>query len=252
MENLAWEVCTVGLPTQILQVELPLSDSLVQRICNSIDKIGDEKDRKTNVKAVMTSYYSHLEHYDEFSEIYEYIAAIIRDLPQTENFRKGLGDQAMLLVNDFWGARYEGADHAIAHEHNPAFMSFVLFLDVEDNPCPLLITESTLFNEQSLTPPELQGFRFEIPATNNKLVVFQGHVSHKVEAFPESDGKGKRYVLAGNLNHALFLGASRMYVIEKTLQMYSNVYPRLEEWRNTVFYPFLREERPPPEIKFTV
>lgn len=87
------------------------------------------------------------------------------------------------VVMDCWGAVYEHADHARRHNHFPADLSAVVYLDAEPGCAPLIF-----------------GGRHEVQPEPETMILFPGVLDHEVPATA-----GKRTVVAFNLGkRALF------------------------------------------------
>lgn len=81
------------------------------------------------------------------------------------------------FVKDCWGIIYEKADHTRKHNHFPADISCVLYIEAEPNCAPLLFDNGV-----------------QIQPTNNLLIMFPGVLNHEVPATP-----GRRVCVAMNL-----------------------------------------------------
>lgn len=88
-----------------------------------------------------------------------------------------------LLVTHCWGAVYEQADYTQPHNHWPADLSCVVYLEAEPGCAPLVFGKNSLFQPR--------------PAT---LIMFPGIAMHEVPATP-----GRRVVVAMNLFKQLAL-----------------------------------------------
>lgn len=88
-----------------------------------------------------------------------------------------------LLVTHCWGAIYEKADYTQQHNHWPADLSCVVYLEAEPGCAPLVFGKNSRFQPR--------------PAT---LIMFPGIAMHEVPATP-----GRRVVVAMNLFKQLAL-----------------------------------------------
>jgi hypothetical protein len=88
-----------------------------------------------------------------------------------------------LLVTHCWGAIYEQSDHTAPHNHFPADVSVVVYLEAEAGCAPLVFSDRSAFQPR--------------PAT---LVMFPGITVHSVPPTP-----GRRVVVAMNLFKTLAL-----------------------------------------------
>lgn len=88
-----------------------------------------------------------------------------------------------LIVTHCWGAIYERADHTAPHNHWPADLSCVVYLEAEDGCAPLVFSRTSAYQPR--------------PGT---LIMFPGITMHEVPATP-----GRRVVVAMNLFKQLAL-----------------------------------------------
>lgn len=234
---------SMNLSSMLLKVDMPFDESLVEGLCKSIDKYGDEMFEKTNLKSPMTSYTSQLDHYNEFHEAYEIIASFIRNSGITKRIQSMIPNSPF-VINDFWGASYQDKEYARIHQHGPlAVLSFVYFLKTEDNPSPLLFHPNVLLTTEEVANTADQG---EVMPTEGQLLLFPSNLYHSVRPF-DPPIKEKRYVLAGNVT--ALLNSPNRYTLSKGLvQLYSNVYPLLEDWVNTELQNHFYGE--PPDQQF--
>ncbi len=91
-----------------------------------------------------------------------------------------------LTVTHCWGAVYEQADHTAPHNHWPADLSCVVYLEAEPGCAPLVFSDTSLYQPR--------------PAT---LILFPGIATHQVPATA-----GRRVVVALNLFKRLALTAA--------------------------------------------
>ena len=82
-----------------------------------------------------------------------------------------------LHLLNFWVMEYEKGNHAVKHNHWPATLSGVYYIDVEENSSPIIFENN-----------------FVIKPKNGMLLLFPSIVNHEV---PPS--KGKRIVASFNL-----------------------------------------------------
>ena len=82
-----------------------------------------------------------------------------------------------LYLLNFWVMEYKKGNHAVKHNHWPATLSGVYYIDVEENSSPIIFENN-----------------FVIKPKNGMLLLFPSIVNHKV---PPS--KGKRIVASFNL-----------------------------------------------------
>jgi len=82
-----------------------------------------------------------------------------------------------LIPLNFWVMEYEKGNHALKHNHWPATLSAVYYIDVEENSSPIIFENDIVINPK-----------------NGMLILFPSIVNHEV---PPS--KGKRIVASINL-----------------------------------------------------
>ena len=88
-----------------------------------------------------------------------------------------------LLVTHCWGAIYEQADYTAPHNHWPADLSCVVYLEAEPGCAPLVFSPASVYQPRPQT-----------------LIMFPGVTRHEVPATP-----GRRVVVAMNLFKRLSL-----------------------------------------------
>lgn len=188
---------TINVPTDIFSDFLYLDHS--DQI-QSIDKIGDELRQTTNVKATMTSYTSHVDHYDQFQLLYRRLDHHIfcnmwsdhleRNThsvaePLNVNWPDKTNQARTTFIINLWGMKYTYSQEAIPHNHYPSAWSFIYYLKVE-NPGELVFFDNTEFNTPTV----------KITPKNNMIILFPGYMMHAVAKQPP----GVRYCVAGNIS----------------------------------------------------
>ena len=170
-------------------------EPLVSKAIAAIDRIGDECNHTTNVKATMTSYWSHLHHYDDFKELYCWLDKLICSIPEVKKkvctsdsssshpALQPEGQNRHFFITNFWGMKYSEGNEAAIHAHDPSLYSFVYYLKV-DNPSKILFCDDTT---------EMKA-RWSVTPRDHTLIIFPGHLRHQVEKQEE----GERYAVSGN------------------------------------------------------
>ena len=144
-----------------------------QELNNKLKKIILEFRKKypesdnSNVKAWHT-------HFDTHKKEPKFNILLDKILKKSQEF---LEVNFNLHLLNFWVMEYEKGNHAIRHNHWPATLSGVYYIDVEENSSPIIFENN-----------------FTIEPKNGMLLLFPSMVYHEV---PPS--KGKRIVASFNL-----------------------------------------------------
>lgn len=90
-----------------------------------------------------------------------------------------------LLVTHCWGAIYEQADHTAPHNHWPADLSCVVYLEAEPGCAPLVFSGSSAYQPQPATLVMFPGIAMhEVPATAGRRVVVAMNLFKQLAAGP--------------------------------------------------------------------
>lgn len=138
------------------------------RIC------GDQQNKTTNVKALMT-HWDMYNHSEAFSKFVTWVTERFTECP-LDSFQR----QRDYKLNALWGMIYRDGEHAIPHHHLPAYFSFVYFVKVSDYSSPLMFKASNTYIK-----PEI-----------GKLVFFPSYLLHYV---PKQTIDEERITIAGNI-----------------------------------------------------
>ena len=144
-----------------------------QELNNELKKIILEFRKKypesdnSNVKAWHTHFDTHYKE-PKFKILIDKIMDVIEEFIKIK---------CNLTPLNFWVMEYEKGDHALKHNHWPATLSGVYYIDVEENSSPIIFENN-----------------FVIKPKNGMLLLFPSIVNHEV---PPS--KGKRIVASINL-----------------------------------------------------
>lgn len=187
--NVSSAVHVVGASVQtqipIIIAELgPIADRL-QLAREAIDelRVSHPLSPTSNVKSVyMSPWESHL-----LNPKLMPLCASVVDIAKAAAPKAWSGDLGALgldlRVLQCWGAIYEQADHTVAHNHWPADLSCVVYLEAEPGCAPLVFSRDSVYHPR--------------PAT---LVMFPGIAMHEVPPTP-----GRRVIVAMNLFKQLAL-----------------------------------------------
>ena len=162
--------------TEIITTTLGMPEDYKQRCVQEIYKIGDKQGQKTNVKAIMSSYWIWKET-DVFNPLLDkikekvYVAFPILD----SRFKYGL--------QDCWGAVYKNGHYTVSHSHIPSHISFVYYLKSNIGSSPL----------------NFDGCDFNIQPYDDLLIIFPSYLLHSV---PKHKGED-RVCIAGNMSMVL-------------------------------------------------
>ena len=138
----------------------------LKKIISNFRKEYPESDN-TNVKA----WHSH---FDTHVKEPKFNILIDRVMDASKDF---INIKCNLYLLNFWVMEYEKGNHAVKHNHWPATLSGVYYIDVEENSSPIIFENN-----------------FVIKPKNGMLLLFPSIVNHEV---PPT--KGKRIVASFNL-----------------------------------------------------
>lgn len=179
MEN-NYELRTIQTTDDIVIIDLNLPEKLIDVCIETARNIGDQQDKKTNVKALMTSW-----NISKKNKCFETLKCYL--VRQAENILANRlknaftnGGATLNCYND-WVAIYKENEHTNPHDHVPAAYSFVYYLKAEETDPGLT------FPENNLT----------IPVKSGRFMLFSGNLVHSVE---KSSHVRDRIVYAGNCN----------------------------------------------------
>ena len=138
----------------------------LKKIISDFRKEYPESDN-TNVKAWHSHFDTHVKE-PKFNILIDRVMDAIKDF---------INIKCNLYLLNFWVMEYEKGNHAVKHNHWPATLSGVYYIDVEENSSPIIFENN-----------------FTIEPKNGMLLLFPSMVYHEV---PPS--KGKRIVASFNL-----------------------------------------------------
>jgi len=138
----------------------------------------DSMDRKTNVKANMTSY-TALQNNSKCGFFFQKVAHSIDAIIRLRG--RNVIDEFTYNFIDSWGMRHKKDDHTVEHSHIPRFWSGAYYTYV---PEPQPFIEFCEFNEK-------------IKLKTNMLLLFPGSMLHKVS---ENQSEEDRISMAFNIN----------------------------------------------------
>lgn len=142
---------------KVLNTSIPNSDYWNERLFKIIDNVPDFYNKTTNVKAKMTSFYSHQE-YKDFELFDTIVKSIILD-----SYWKPIDNEELTCFN-MWGNVYNRGDYTIKHNHDPFYISFVYFVKTPKGSSPFIFSNS----------------RKKINGENGKLIIFPSYLDHEV------------------------------------------------------------------------
>jgi len=178
-------------PVEIIDTTLGIPQKYKQECIDEIYKIGDSQNQKTNVKAIMSSWYLWKE-----SKVFNPLLNKIIDTILTSG-----KDRQHLVLCDAWSAIYKQNHHTIAHSHVPSYMSFVYYLQSSGN-----------------TPLVFDNTDFSINPVDDTLIVFPAYLIHSVP--PHNDEKD-RICVAGNIEYLESLDKKYLTKRGKTIYPYT-------------------------------
>jgi hypothetical protein len=163
-------------PTEIVTTTLGIPEDYKQQCIQEAYKIGDKQGQKTNVKAIMSSYWVW-----EETNVYN---PLLDKIMETSNKVFPILDvRYRYELRSSWSAIYKEGHYTQPHAHAPSHISFVYYLKADSGSSPLVFDECD----------------FQIQPQDDMLVVFPSYLWHSV---PEHTGED-RICLAGNLSWVL-------------------------------------------------
>lgn len=159
-----------SLNVPIFTSKLDIVDNERKLFIEEAYKVGGKQNYKTNLKGIMSSYRVWQQ-----TKLYNNLLSKIKKICQKA---------ANLSLNhiDAWVGIYKKGHYAISHSHYPSLVTFVYYLQVDDNnPTPLIFTD----NNFTFTP------------STNSLIIFPGYMYHFV---PEHKSNIDRIVISGNFD----------------------------------------------------
>jgi|TARA_B000000441_G_C21587132_1_gene257806 hypothetical protein len=157
-----------------------------EKINNDLEKDilsrGDEQNKKTNVKAMMTSW-QMADQFKSFQDLLKVI--VIHVLPKYDNLEIVSGGNAKIIATGMWGAIYRKGDYTIEHNHIGSQYSFVYYVKSEKDAAPIIFTSPG---------------KIELKPCTGNLLLWDGRYNHMV---PEHISDNPRIIVAGNLNWQL-------------------------------------------------
>ncbi len=160
--------------TEIFIFNHPFPEELNVQLERDIRVCGDQQNKSTNVKALMT-HWDMFNHSQSFNHLLEWITECFGQCDLL-SFKR----QTEYKLNSLWGMIYTQGEYAKPHDHLPSYFSFVYFVKVDDSSSPLIFEASSTFIK-----PEI-----------GKIVLFPSHLKHYV---PEQKGVTERITIAGNI-----------------------------------------------------
>ncbi|RZJ13096.1 MAG: hypothetical protein EOP39_01885 [Rubrivivax sp.] len=96
-----------------------------------------------------------------------------------------------LLVTHCWGAIYEQADYTAPHNHWPADLSCVVYLEAEPGCAPLVFSKTSAFQPRPATLVMFPGIAMhEVPATAGRRVVVAMNLFKQLALDPRAAAAG--------------------------------------------------------------
>ena len=163
-------------PVEVITTTLGIPEDYKQQCIQEAYKIGDQQGKKTNVKAIMSSWGI----WDETS-VYD---SLLKVIMEASNKIFPISDKRYEYeLRCSWSAIYKEGHYTVPHAHDPSRLSFVYYLKANGDSSPLV------FN----------GSDFQVQPHDDLLVIFPSYLIHSV---PKHTGED-RICLAGNLGWVL-------------------------------------------------
>ena len=147
-----------------------LEANINDRLIKIIKQVGDNQNRKTNVKAYMTDWFMQRKYH-----IFNSVGDIAIDIA-----KEASPHEVPLELYDIWGAVYKRGDFTKNHDHWPHTWSFSYYVK-SDGTTPIIFPDSPY----SLYPK------------TNDIVLFPGILRHGV---PIHDSDEERIIVSGNID----------------------------------------------------
>jgi len=160
--------------TEIFICKHPSPNELNVQLEKDIRVCGDQQNKTTNVKALMT-HWDMFNHSEAFGHFVEWVTECFGEC-DLMSFKR----QTEYKLNSLWGMIYHKGEHANPHDHLPSYFSFVYFVKVDETSSPLIFEASNTYIK-----PEV-----------GKIVMFPSHLRHYV---PEQISNSERITIAGNI-----------------------------------------------------
>ena len=160
----------------------PMTDGLIKRI---ILETGDQQQKKTNVKALMTNWYMHSTH-SVFGEVCQQAIDIAKENSPYDIDWKPV---------DCWGSISNKGDWTKTHDHWPHPWSFVYYSDVSSECSPLHFPHTTQEKDYHRNKSG-----FWVQPEKGELILFPGWLYHGTEA---QKVDFERVIVAGNLSYKI-------------------------------------------------
>jgi hypothetical protein len=160
-------------PVDVITTSLFIPQEYQQECIQEAYRLGDSMEQKTNVKALMSTYW-----------VWKQTKTFNLLISNILNFSKNLfpikDPKFKYYMENCWTAIYNPSHYSIPHTHHPYTLSFVYYLQSSGN-----------------TPLIFDDCNFKINPTNDMLVLFPGYLTHSVPVHQDTED---RIVVAGNLH----------------------------------------------------
>jgi len=160
--------------TEIFIFNHPCPEELNVQLERDIRICGDQQNKSTNVKALMT-HWDMFNHSEVFNNLLDWIVECFGQCDLL-SFKR----QTEYKLNSLWGMIYKKGEHTKPHDHLPSYFSFVYFVKVDETSSPLIFEASSTY----------------IKPEPGKIVLFPSHLKHYV---PEQTSDCERITIAGNI-----------------------------------------------------
>ena len=164
------------IPSKVTTLQLGIPQPYKKKCIEEAYKIGDVQSKTTNVQGIMSSY----EVWKDTDVFNLLLDKILHNVTKTFPIQ---GQEGIVhILKNAWSAIYQQGHYTIPHIHEPAYLSFVYYLQ-SDSSTPLIFDDCNL----AISPP------------SDMLVIFPGSLRHSV---PKHLKNEDRIVIAGNLELA--------------------------------------------------
>ena len=164
-------IYSVLCPQKIVTSKLNIPISYKEVLIRKVYSIGDFQQHSTNLLATMSDW-RIWEYTNKFNPLLDKILKFI-----TYYYPPDLTTRYDMV--SAWSAIYEKHNKAIPHNHSPAYLSFVYYLQSDVR-----------------TPLEFTDCNFKVDSIEDSLVIFPSYLNHSV---PDHKSNLDRIIIAGNI-----------------------------------------------------
>ena len=183
-------------PTLVAVVENILSEDNISKLQNKVEEL--EKIIPRGGKGWLTPVYNTFDTF-EISKDKEFTPLIDKVLDMVSYFGKEMGVSDKIYISESWFNSYNKHDYQEYHIHPNSLYSAVYFLKAPKGSSSLILQNPSHSSKMFVSPNTVYNDNntsmWNIPAEENKLVIFPSHINHMV---PSHQIEEKRISIAFN------------------------------------------------------